>query len=1178
MTTQDLVTNYTGSPLEVVAGRTTTLDVGGQVLRVISDPEGGNATVNPDGTVALVLPDNGSRGKISFQVEVSGPQGPEPLEVTLKAVGVSQNSSWGTGDVYMLETDAQDSVVVEPGENHRKVYVSGANDALGIDDIAAREGLKASKIDGDWLLDHPEYGATESKALDAEAGKMLWSRLTDAKGHDDVEPGSHWLMIEKGHTYSDLGRLISRAGQGESPLHPLYVGTWGSGTRPVIESEVQAYQGLSKNFVVQGLELANGAVALEGENLLLDGLVVKGNNLNIQNITRFTLRESQVLDVVREKPLSKDYWNAADNKISGAFIKNTDGLLIEDTIFDHNGWEDDYSPNGALSGGQPPSKFSHNLYIQMDVTDATLRDSVLMQGASFGAQVRSGGLIEGNLFAGNNAALLIGRSNVDTNNFSLLLDNLVSAAGYKESPRIGALAFGVIDEGASTALVDNIIAHLTDPSDTAAQEARDVVQPNTPLNNRYGAYYDDTIIYNWLTERHNWKRDKLDQNLPQSIAAANLDQVTLKNFVEDELGLKGGPDGVETLASWLRAKWDGLDGPADVIEYFQKGFGSWDAPRTGDTVLRFVPDSRGEGTRWDNPLNWSTDDLPGTVSGDAVDLAGNWVTYGGTTTLEGLDLGEEGVLTVSQGYLDVGSGLASDAGGQIVIDLAGQFWTQGYAGTQKITIDVLGGRFANTGVFQGPADLTVAGDAEALLVAGSGRFDVSSTLHIRDHAAHVGFDGQGGKAVLGFEPGATLRFTPDKLGFSQIGEFRSGHWGARAPDIDSTIDFGEGDTTLLLDLGQLGKEADGQILAAADTVTGGFGAIDVEGAKSAGLVLDYDTDTLTFRGEAGGIEIIGSDQAETFYVGTGLETTITGYNSSDTVDIGAVLGSGSIEARATGPTSTVLTQGDRTLVTVDHAENLSAIRIAASQGAELLPVGGSMNAPAERPEEGQGVDPEPAPNPAPAPAPAPAPDNMAPEMTDRFGEPVLDPGRWARIDLAESVSDPDGDALSYSLKGAPDFLSLSGRGKIVGLPQADDAGVYAFSIVASDGASSTELEVEVKVPGEAGADWSADDEVLLPVDNQKPEIVDSFDGRQTVDVGNRTWLEFQNFFSDPDGDPLTFRLIGAPDFAQINSAGRLVLDPGPDDLGGHSFWISASDGAVEDGRFLPVLLGVEDWM
>ena len=59
----------------------------------------------------------------------------------------------------------------------------------------------------------------------------------------------------------------------------------------------------------------------------------------------------------------------------------------------------------------------------------------------------------------------------DTNNFSMALDNLVSIAGYKQVDfQQGALAFGIPNKSPASTLLDNIVAHLTDPTRRGGEE------------------------------------------------------------------------------------------------------------------------------------------------------------------------------------------------------------------------------------------------------------------------------------------------------------------------------------------------------------------------------------------------------------------------------------------------------------------------------------------------------------------------------------------------------------------------------------------------------------------------------------------------------------------------------------------------------------------------------------
>ncbi len=268
-------------------------------------------------------------------------------------------------------------------------------------------------------------------------------------------------------------------------------------------------------------------------------------------------------------------------------------------------------------------------------------------------------------------------------------------------------------------------------------------------------------------------------------------------------------------------------------------------------TLRFVPSDLADGVRWDNRLNWSTDDLPGSVAGDSVDLAGNWVIYGGTTRLENLDFGDNGRLAVTHGRLDVnGDVIAEGRGGEFMIDNAGQVWINGYDGEALLEINVDGGRFANTGAVDGPVDLRVS-DGQVLLATEGARFDLEdgSIVEIVGGTSKVGFEGtDGGTAVMRIENGGILEFEAANGELGQISEFRSGANGTEAVNVNSGINFGEG--ALRLDLSGLAGDAGDFTLVSVDEMVGAFSSIDITGlsaTRDARLVFDYERDQVILR-------------------------------------------------------------------------------------------------------------------------------------------------------------------------------------------------------------------------------------------------------------------------------------------------------------------------------------------
>ena len=566
-------------------------------------------------------------------------------------------------------------------------------------------------------------------------------------------------------------------------------------------------------------------------------------------------------------------WAASANRITGFFNKSSDGVLIENSFFDHNGWGDGYDSGLSVKNPQPPSYYSHNVYVQYDSTDVTFRDNVSMRAASFGAQIRPGGFIEDNLFLDNNAALNFLGGNYKkyglVGNYSLVTDNLVTSGAHKRVDHWeGAVTMGIEDGGALSSMIDNIVAHLSNPDDPA--EFLEKIQTNSSLGHKVdNPFTDDTIVFNWVGSKH---ADQFDE---RSINTDGLDETILNHTTIQRFAAAVLHHDTATIAD-LANYWRGLDGSAlegkvdadAIIAYFQNGFGidGVDARPDGET-LRFVPNALGEGVRWDNRLNWTTEDIP--RDGDSIDLGGNWVNFGGTTRIDDLHFGDQGTLRVGNGYLEVtGEVTTGSGGGTLVLDGAGQFWTDGLDAEEFLFVDVEGGRFANTGAFHSSAGLTASGDGQAILATGGASFELEAgaRLEIDGGLGRVGFDGaDGGHATLLLDDASTVQFVADKTGIGSIGEFRSGKFGD-SPDVISSIDLG--DATLELDLKDYKGSAPTSLITA-DKIVGDFGDIEVRGLSGnehAAITIDYGSDTIGFQVRK------GSGPTEIIHLGNAADT------------------------------------------------------------------------------------------------------------------------------------------------------------------------------------------------------------------------------------------------------------------------------------------------------------------
>src|SRR6185369_12205104 len=88
----------------------------------------------------------------------------------------------------------------------------------------------------------------------------------------------------------------------------------------------------------------------------------------------------------------------------GLYCYAVDGLLIEENVFDHNGWNENVPGAGA-------DIYSHNLYIDNDNTGVIVRGNIIANASSHGMQLRPGGTVVNNLFVRDSIALSVGGGN-----------------------------------------------------------------------------------------------------------------------------------------------------------------------------------------------------------------------------------------------------------------------------------------------------------------------------------------------------------------------------------------------------------------------------------------------------------------------------------------------------------------------------------------------------------------------------------------------------------------------------------------------------------------------------------------------------------------------------------------------------------------------------------------------
>ena len=162
-----------------------------------------------------------------------------------------------------------------------------------------------------------------------------------------------------------------------------------------------------------------------------------------------------------------------------------------------------------------------------------------------------------------------------------------------------------------------------------------------------------------------------------------------------------------------------------------------------------------------------------------------------------------------------------------------------------------------------------------------------------------------------------------------------------------------------------------------------------------------------------------------------------------------------------------------------------------------------------------GTDPEP----GPAPNRPPVASGSIPAQTMTVGESVP-------VNVASLFSDPDGDALTYTaISSAPPTASVALSG--------------STATVTAVGAGTATITVTALDPGGLSAAVGGNVTVVEP--NRPPAAVLPVAPPLTAVVGDTIRLDVSPFFSDPDGDPLTYSATSSnTSIATVSVTGSVV--------------------------------------
>ena len=325
------------------------------------------------------------------------------------------------------------------------------------------------------------------------------ARATLRNGYPD------WMLLKCGDAFNEsFGGGFGLSGR--SANERMLISSYGTGARPKIQSGsgnvISIWgNGDGNNLAFVGLHLwpntydgINGTprgMCIFGsvQNLLVEDCYFQAAETNIvlQGASEYPAASGRHQNIAFRRNVIVDAYNTGSSNSEGIFASGTDGLLLEENVFDHNGWRDDVAGSG-------PTWYRHNIYIQNLNTGVVLRGNIVAR--TDGLHTRSGGVVEENLLMHNALSMMLGGGGfpaIEPNGVSVTArHNVVLDGGDLQagSPR----GWGWFQADVNQGTVEyNIVAHNVS-GHSPVPVFFDVSNNGIGVSN---LNFNNNVVYNW---------------------------------------------------------------------------------------------------------------------------------------------------------------------------------------------------------------------------------------------------------------------------------------------------------------------------------------------------------------------------------------------------------------------------------------------------------------------------------------------------------------------------------------------------------------------------------------------------------------------------------------------------------------------------------------------------------
>ncbi len=425
-----------------------------------------------------------------------------------------------------------------------------AKDERGWSDLKPKPGSKVVYVSS-------SQGSDDNSGLSPQDPVATFVKAKELvrNGHPDQ------ILFKRGDVWTR--KIYIGGARGRSPSELMVFGSYGQGPRPLIRANI-CFQDNGRSmsqylaivdFHCQGNYQRSGIRVLgRHEYILLENNKIEGFHDGVIFQTKV---ENASSNIYLRRNVIIDNYNEKDprQKASGIYLSGCNDCLLEENIFDHNGWN-----SGALEptgeGVVEPNIFSHNAYLQHTNNRLIFRGNIVSRASSHGFQQRSAGITVANVsiqnaIAGFNISKSSDRNTVE---HQIFINNLAlrpSLTPLRDKNHPGPRGWGFDYGGKGPYLSRVAFGNLE--VDGGSQAKRSGVQRQEDL-------FPDNVYHNWGN-------------------ASNVDPVVLKNAdatLEDFLRDRGFSGSLaemyELLRSQSKSNYDERLTAASFISYFKDAF------------------------------------------------------------------------------------------------------------------------------------------------------------------------------------------------------------------------------------------------------------------------------------------------------------------------------------------------------------------------------------------------------------------------------------------------------------------------------------------------------------------------------------------------------------------------------------------------------------------------------